>query len=474
MKIYKHIRTILSVSILSIAIYSCTDKFEDHVAITDPIINDNLFAQLSKNSNISEFNKLLVQTGYDKVIAASKTYTVFAPVNAAISSLNPSILSDTASLNNFIKNHIAISAFRTDMASDSLNIRMLSGKNLVMLQSTIDEVNIITPNKFAENGIFHIVENALIPKLSIWEFINSNSTTYNQANFITSLDTIQIYPNASSNTGNVLIDNEFIRETYNIRNENNRFTLFLMQNSAYGNEVDKLLPYLNMGNSDSTRRLASAYTVKDLIFAGEIKETNLPDTLVSKFGVKVPINRANIVQTIKASNGLIYIMNNVNVSLTNRLIPTIIEGENPSQFIPNDRRGNTYYRQRLDNNGNTFRDIMIQNHAFAFFEIAYNSPILFSTRYRVFWRAVNDIQTNGFQQRLRVGGKRNITGGVDNPLAFFPYTNVPVADYSEVLLGEFNVATADRLLISLIGQNSTVNGVNTLTLDYLKLVPILK
>ncbi|MFC5283103.1 fasciclin domain-containing protein [Pedobacter alpinus] len=474
MNIYKHIRTIFSVAFLSIAIYGCTDKFEDHVAITDPIINDNLFVQLSKNSNVSEFNKLLVQTGFDKIIAASKTYTVFAPVNSAITALDPAILSDTGRLNNFIRNHIAVSAFRTDMASDSLIIKMLNGKNLVMLQSKIDEVNIITPNKFAENGIYHIVENALLPKLSIWEYLSANKTTYAQANYITSLDNIQIYPNAPINTGDVLIDNEFIRETYNVRNENNKFTLFLMQNTAYDAEVTKLIPYLIRGTNDSTRLLASAYTVRDLVFAGELTAANLPANLISKFGVNVPINRSNIVQTIKASNGLIHIMSNVNVSLADRLTPTIIEGENPSQFIPNDRRANTYYRQRLDNNGITFRDLMVQNHAFAFFEIAYNSPILYSTKYRVFWRAVNDIQTNVFQQRLRVGGKRNTTGGVDNPLAFFPYRDVPVADYSEVLLGEFEATTADRLLISLIGQNTITNGNNTLTLDYLKLVPILK
>lgn len=478
MNIFKQLRTIFSVAFVSIAFYGCTDKFEEHVAITDPIINDNLYEKLSKNSDVSEFNKLLVQTGFDKVISASKTYTVFAPVNAAVSALDPSILSDTGRLNNFIRNHIAISAFRTDMASDSLVIKMLNGKNLVMLQSKIDEVNITTPDKFAKNGIYHIIDGMLSPRLNIWEYLQANKTTYEQAAFITALDTINIYSSTQVNTGFPTIDNEFIRETFNIRSEEGKYTLFLMQNAALNTEVTKLLPYLSRPSADTTKLISTEYALRDMVFAGELKVANLPDTLISKFGVKVPINRGNIIQTIKSSNGLIHIVNNMNVELIHRLVTTKIEGENPRQFIPGDKRGNIFYRQKLDNNGIEFKDLMVQNHAISQFLVNYTTPILYSTQYKVSWRAINDIQSNTFQQKLLVGTvSQATTGGLyTGSIMSFPYTTVSVRDYVEIdLIGTFTLTDAGSVPLTLVGaNNNATTGTNTLSLDYIKLVPIIK
>lgn len=474
MNIRKHINTLLSATLLSIAIYGCNDKWDEHVAVTDEIVNDNLFEQLSENNELTEFNKLLVKTGYDKVIAASKTYTVFAPNNDVVATLSPSLINDTTQLKIFVANHIAISAYRTDMAADSVKLKMLSGKNLVFLQNEIDEIQITTANKFAANGIYHIINGALTPRSSIWEYLRSNNTAYRQAAFITALDTINIYPNGQTNTGNVLFDNEFTRETYNIRNEEVKYTMFLMQDAALTTEVNKLLPYFLRPSIDTNTNIATQYAIRDLVFPGELKASNLPDTLISKFGVKVPVNRNNIVETIKTSNGLIHIVRNMNVELRHRLVTTKIEGENPRQFIPGDRRGNTYFRNKRDPQGILFNDLMVQNHGVSLFEVGYNTPILYSTTYRVFWRAINDIQTNVFQQRLRVGGVRNAAGLVVNTITTFPYINVNVNDYTEVYLGDFTLTSAGNIPLALIGATVTTNGNNTLTLDYLKLVPTIK
>jgi len=474
MNLYLKLRATVLLACFSLAFYACNDKWDEHVAVTDEIINDNLFQQLSTNNDLSEFNKLLVQTGYDKVISASKTYTVFAPNNAAIAALDPSIVTDTAKLRLFVANHIAVSAYRTDMANDTLKLKMLSGKNLVFLQNQIDNVDILTANRFAANGIYHIVADFLNPRVSIWDYLKSISEQYNQAKFITSLDSINIYPNAQINTGNPLIDNEFIRETYNIRNEEANYTLFLMQNGTLSTEVNKLLPYLLHPSLDTNTNIATQYAIRDFVFPGELKVSELPDTLISRFGVKVPIDRNNIVQTIKTSNGLIHIVNDININLIHRLLPVKIEGENPRFFIPNNRRGNTYYRSKRDPDGNLFNDLMVQNHGALLFEVGYQSPLLYSTTYQVYWRAVNDIQSNVFQQRIRIGGERDAAGVVQNVLTTFPYIGVQVFDYSEVYLGEFTLTNARRIPIALIGANSTANGANTVTLDYLKLVPILK
>lgn len=476
MRILKKSYVILAVVCLMTGTYSCSKKWDLHNEITDPVIKDNLFDQLSKNSEVSEFGKLLVKSGYDKILASSKTFTVFAPDNAAIASMDPGMIADTASLNNFIANHIALTAYRTDAATDSLSLRMLNGKNILFLNANIGDADITQANKFAANGIYHVISSIVKPKSNIWQYLQSNAASNHQAAFIGALDSIHIYPNGLSDVGEPLLDNEFIKETYNIKDETKKFTVFLMQNSAFDTETNKLLPYFVRPGADTTQFLAKHYTMRDLIFDGEYKQSELPDTLVSKFGVKVGINRASIVERVSLSNGVIYVMSDLSVNLQQRLVTSVIEGENPRVFIPGDKRGNIYYRKKIDPFNVLFHDLMVQNHGIPLFEVGYTTPVLFSTKYKVYWRAINDIQTNVFQQRLMVGGIKDSNGTLISSIAFYPYTNVNVANYNEVYLGEFTLNTAGNVPLALIAanNNSTSSGVNTLSLDYVKLVPVIK
>lgn len=476
MRILKQICMITTVTCLVTGIYSCSDKWDLHNEITDPIVKDNLFDQLSKNSDVSEFDKLLVKTGYDKVLKSSKTFTVFAPDNASVASLDAAITEDIAALKNFVENHIALTAYRTDAATDSLSIRMLNGKNILFLNTSIGEASITLANRFASNGIFHVISGVIKPKLSIWQYLETNAATNHQAAFIGALDSLHIYPNGLSEAGEPLLDNEFIKETYNVKDESKKFTLFLMQNTAFDTEADKLLPYFTRPGVDTSQFLAKHYTTRDLVFEGEYKQNELPDTLVSKFGVKIGIDPANIVQRVSLSNGAVYIMRDLNVKLEQRLVTSIIEGESPRAFIPADKRGNIYFREKKDPSNVLFHDLMVQNHGIPLFEVNYITPVLYSTKYKVYWRAINDIQTNVFQQRLMVGGVKDETGVVTSSLAFYPYTDVNIADYTEVYLGEFTLNNAANIPLALIAanNNSTSSGVNTLSLDYVKLIPVIK
>jgi hypothetical protein len=65
-------------------------------------------------------------------------------------------------------------------------------------------------------------------------------------------------------------------------------------------------------------------------------------------------------------------------------------------------------------------------------------------------------------------------GTVTDPLAFFPYTNVELNNYNEVYIGDFTLPELRDVNMTLIAANSGTNGNNTLTLDYIKLVPVIK
>ena len=69
------------------AFTTCNKNWDDHNAITDVAVANNLFENISKNPSLSKFAQYLSMTGYDKIIAGSKTYTVWAPTDAALATL---------------------------------------------------------------------------------------------------------------------------------------------------------------------------------------------------------------------------------------------------------------------------------------------------------------------------------------------------------------------------------------------------
>ena len=102
-------------------------KWEDHTAITDPNVSKDLFQRIQENPDLSKFAELLTKSGYDKIIASSQNYTVFAPVNAALASLDPAIVADDAKLKLFVGNHIT-NQIQTANTTVQVRLLMMNGK----------------------------------------------------------------------------------------------------------------------------------------------------------------------------------------------------------------------------------------------------------------------------------------------------------------------------------------------------------
>jgi uncharacterized surface protein with fasciclin (FAS1) repeats len=475
---------ILLVSILTIALHSCSTPWEDRQNNGDDNLSVSLGEAISNTKEVSLFGALLVQTGYDKVLASSKSYTVFAPTNEAIYLLDKSILNDSKALSAFVSNHIAITAYSSVRDKASQKILMLSGKYLEFKgTSLIGDATIVTPDKYAANGVFHIVSKALNPKNNIWQYIKGLSSTSAMSKYLLSLTELNIYradsiakltavPGALSDS----LTNSYLRNVYNLNNEKNSYTLFLMEDVDYTAEVDKLKPYLIKSNATRTTTYSSYFTTRDLVFPKAYLPNELPAVLTSRFGINVPIDKTQIVgDPIILSNGIVYRIKKVDVPLANRLVTTKIEGESNYGFSPTNLRSKIFYRDKKDPFGIDFKDIMVQNSGVSLFTLNYSAINLYSTTYKVYWRAINDVQTNVFQQSLRIGGVFQPDGTLTGIIKTFAYTNVAVGVYSEVYLGDFTMNQAGNIdLISLIAANTNVNGNNSLTLDYLKFVPVIK
>lgn len=472
----------LFVSIFTIALVSCTNSWDDRENNGDTNLSLTLNEAISNTANVSQFGQLLVQTGYDKVLAASKTYTVFVPTNEAMSQVDDVILNNPESLKKFVENHIAITSFSSIRTNSKEKIKMLGDKYLTFSGSTlIDDATIVEADHYAKNGVYHIIDKALTPKLNIWQYINAQSSSSAMSSYLLSLKESNIYDSDSIAKANAIpgalsdsLTNSYLKNVYNLNNEKNSYTLFLMQDEGYTLEVNKMKPYLNLSTEERTSVFASYFTVRDMAFPNAYELDQLPEKLTSRFGVEFPVNKTEIVgQPVHLSNGIVYIMKKVDVSLDKRILTNKIEGEKNSSYIGS--RTPILYRDKVDPAGVFFNDIMVQTPARAKFTLLYYAKdIMYSTKYRVSWRAIND-KTGTFQQQLAIGGNVDLTANpiaVVNPTTLFPLITIPANNYEDVFIGEFTMKYAgNRDLISLIGGTATTSA---LTLDYLKFEPVLK
>ncbi|PHQ29598.1 hypothetical protein CJ305_09810 [Leeuwenhoekiella nanhaiensis] len=481
-KLNKHY---LGLGLLLLGLVSCSEPWEDHAGVNDSNLTLNLNEAISQNSQTSEFGKLLAETGYDRILAASKTYTVFAPTNEALAAVDAPALSSAQAKKLFVANHVALTAFTSVSQQDTVSIEMYSNKYLQFIDGNrIADAQVVDADNYTSNGLYHIIDKGLAPRRNIWEFIKDQAATNDMSAYLMELNAFNLYPRDSVAKANAMpgmqadsLSNSYFTNVYNLNNEKNKYTFFLLDNESFTEETDRLKPYMNRVSEDSTTIYTNYFTTRDLAFHKAIARENLPDTLVSKFGVKVPLTEATIAEEIQLSNGVVYVMSKLEVPLETRLLTTTIQGENPFGFSQSDKRANTFYREKADPQGDVFFDIMVQNHRVPRFTIYYNASNLYTTTYQVYWRAINDIQSNTFQQRVSFGGFISPTdGSLQQPFAELPYTNVEPNTYEEVYIGEFTLDQKgrDALLVSLQAANSATDGVNTLTLDYLKLVPVIK
>ncbi|MBF4470716.1 fasciclin domain-containing protein [Flavobacterium sp. HJJ] len=478
----------LLVSLLTVALVSCSNPWDDRESNGDSNLDVTLNEAITSTAEVSQFGKLLTQTGYDKVLAASKTYTVFAPTNEALAKVDAAILNDAESLKKFVANHIALTSFSSVRKNTEDKILMLDDKYLIFKGSTaIGDAAIVTADHYAANGVFHIINKALTPKLNIWEYINANKGTSAMSAYLVYLKEFSIYKEdadakAKAATGFLAdsLSNSYLRNVYNLNNEKNSYTLFLMEDAGYNAEVTKMKPYLtktsNDPKKDSTAIYSSYFTTRDLAFPKAYKKSELPKTLTSRFGVQFDVDQTQIVgEPIQLSNGIIYIMKKVDVKLSDRLVPTVIQGEAYTGY-GNGSRSSFSSRELIDpTTGLPYNDIMAPAPGAAQFYMTYAAKDMFSTTYKVYWRAINDQLTVPISQRLQVGGKLQITGiviSVLNPLKDFGYKDVLVKDYNPFLLGSFDITQSGNIDLITLWAGTVAK--NPLTIDYLKFVPDVK
>lgn len=440
---------------LGAALLSSCEKWDKHNAPNDPNITKDLFQRIQENTDLSKFAELLVKSGYDKTLSSSQTFTVFAPTNAALASLDPAIANDADKLRLFVGNHIANQLQPANVTS-AVRLQMMSGKYNNLVNQKLEDAAIVTADQYAKNGLLHIIDKAAPALSNAWEFLQSNTLMpAKQKAFLLS---------QTDSTG----ANAFLRNVHDLRDEKKQFTFFVLTDTSWDAEVNNYKPFFATGTADSTTALASNAVVSDFAVEGVYLPAAIPDTILSKFNTKVGIDKSAIVQTIKVSNGIVYLMRKLPVVPKHKFKQYVIQGES-YEFSRADRRNVTYFRDKFNPLTNTdFTDVLVFNHDIAQFYLGYRLRNVPSMKYKAYWVAVHDninSNTGTFRQMV----------GIGNPTATsLPYITVQPNNYNEIYLGEFTLTTFRSLLeVYLTADNSTNDDANKITVDYIRLEPVL-
>lgn len=471
----------LLIGLLGVCITACRN-WDDRITIADPALTRNLFSEISAQPDLSKFSELLVKSGYDKLLGASKNYTVWAPTNKAMESVDLASLSDTTALKLFVGNHVALQTYPMPTAGQEIRVRLANDKYVSFTNGRLGESAIVSSNKFVANGVLHTVEKPSVVVPNLMAFINASKDTYVQNKVLGSLSYQVLNPakaivdSISSTTGRPVYrpgtgieqKNKFTDLVYDLADESKQFTYILLTNDAFATEVTKLSPYYKTSTADSTYNLASYQVLKDMAVEGLYTVDKLPAVLKSKFGVDVPLDKAALVRTINLSNGVAYVFSKANVTTQSRLQPIVVQGENYTSQLQGVGSTAIAVREKLNPaTGQTFRDLSIIAHGVSGFWVRYRVPEVPAMKYKVYWVALND-QTRNYRtnalpivvsQRLAMGSLTATT---------FANIAVPNNTYTEVLLGEYTTTSFGPLDMYLIA-----NGTNSLALDYIKLVPVL-
>ena len=255
-----------------LAATSCSD-FDDYNSVPsaqDPAADKTLWENIRDNNTLSDFADVLVRTGYDKVLDASHTYTVWAPINGSFNVDSLKAVSDEKVEKEFLKNLIADYSHRetdmTDTVVYMLNEKLLKFSNKGTGYVAFDgqklvpsTVNPAVFNYPSTNGLLYIVSAPATFRYNGYEYLfelagvadsmmayvkRYEQNTLDESKSVKGdiKDGVQHYDDSV-----MILKNTLIEETLKaqLNNEDSLYTFFIPTNKAWSEAYENLVSYYN-------------------------------------------------------------------------------------------------------------------------------------------------------------------------------------------------------------------------------------
>ena len=342
---------------------SCRDWEEHYHEALKNLPDYNLFEYIETSSNLGIFSEMLKATGYDTIISASQTYTVWAPDNQALEGIDRN---DTELITEIIKNHIARGNFSTSGIL-SKPVKMLNGKNVNFERETsgftFGNVTIVEPNIPASNGQIHLMNGYVPYRNNILEFINRTESLDSLAKYLNSqnewiFDPVNSIEIGFDPEGQVIYDSVFIFSNFvlnqlgSLGSEDSIYTAILPDNSAWIEAYERALSYFNIpevyGGAVRMHMATRWAIVKDMVFRELVYDPGTFQYLVSTSQnvFYSPLDLFADAQQYEMSNGIGYVTNQMPFADTASWFKTIVV-EAESDFDRENTNSNIYVRTGL-------------------------------------------------------------------------------------------------------------------------------
>jgi len=348
----KILKSIFSViTLISVALASCTDVWDSHYAkVNSQRSTLNLYEYMKSQPNLSRFTQMLEIAGYDSILSKPQTYTVWAPVNSALQSVS---MTDTAAIDEIVKNHV--SRFSTPTSNvDSKEIYMISKKFIVFKRLgsgfTFGGIPIISDssNVATANGILHCISGYVPYLTNIWEFIGKTPELDSLKAYLYSQSVFKFDPIASVEIGTnenglsiydsvITFSNPVLDKIGRIYLEDSIYTAILPTNAAWIKSYNQIKSYYKTLASDggvAKQRLNTQMAiVNSMIFKRLVADPFSLDTLVSTTGsiFRNPGYLFTGSTKYELSNGLAYVTDSIRMKASDSYQQSIrVEAENSS------------------------------------------------------------------------------------------------------------------------------------------------
>ena len=307
-------------------ILACTKKWDEHYDEESFNLPDKTLKELIREyPELSIFSRMISIAGYNSILDASQSYTIWAPVNDALNEVDTT---DVELVREIIENHIARSRFTTSDVQNQ-SIRMLNGKYINFTRESsgfsFGNNKIINANLPAINGLLYIIDGYTPYLNNLWEYIGRTdgldslqSYLYGQnKNIFDPENSIEI---GIDSTGDVIYDSVFIfsnlvlKKIGAIDTEDSIYTAILPDNAAWNEAYGRVESFFNFPDNAGSDQRQRDYTrltiVKDMLFKGRFIQPGNLDSLVSTTGT-VFYNPGYLFNTqpVTLSNGLAYVTN---------------------------------------------------------------------------------------------------------------------------------------------------------------------
>lgn len=336
----------------------CNKEWDDHYnTVDETTVKDKILAEMEAIPEISKFTEAVKQVrDLDDLLSQNRLYTVFAPNNEAFDKIDPAILNDTTLLFRLVKYHFINGKFKlkdiiaadlTTFNNKYLNFSFEDSTSTVLIDGY---ANIIDADHLSLNGMIQIINEPLLPKNNLYEYLKYNDYSsrigysipqYNIMDFnreastpiSTNEDGKTIYDSVFTITNPLLYigESSIVEDFYynefrytNIESERRNFTMVIPSDFSDAiNEVN-LSPFLNSPIPDQHlagpilsnliyRDIQTRETIiEDIYYAHSLFEADTSE--VELYFAGLLLN--NYDEEINLSNGVMHTVNSFEYDLT--------------------------------------------------------------------------------------------------------------------------------------------------------------